>query len=878
MTTRTPATFLWRHRTTSTGTADTIGSGTARAPPRCQQQPHHSLRRRTITSLAQRVHNTQPTITMGCVCYDPTVGDIWGGIQNYLQSQGVLFDYVLYASYESQIRALLQSHIDVAWNGPIAHVVCEELAPGRVVSLGMRDVDRNFQSVVIVRKDANIQSVADLQGKRILTGSSDSPQAHVVPLYALQTHPELLSPTFAPASVTVLDRDVGKHGDTAVGEICALQALCSNKDGADASGRYDVALVSRMMWDRAVQGFIPGLDAATIQDTCHILESVSIPPFDHCQFDALLESSSTSSDQKREALEAFGLALFHMSMDNPEQGRLMKLEGIAESWMGPRQSGYDVVRKAMGVSSSHRPASNFPYTATTTTGSRRSFSTLSNRLSSRKLDPAQARVAVIGAGVAGLQAIRALQGKGYNVTALEASSNVGGLWQKNYANFGVQVPKQLYEFQDFPMDSVTWGDYASGPQVQRYIETYATAFGLRRAIQFNTRVVRATQVPHGWKLEFDVQGQRSVKDFDYLVVATGLYSGLNGTIPTIPGLNDKFQGKVLHSTDFDNAQLAQNQRVVVIGGGKSAVDCAIEAARAGASTVTLLQRAAHWPTPRKIAGLIPFQYIFLSRFGTALVSAHQGTYPGGSGAVVNAFRNTVGPYIVKPVFRIVEELFAVQLGLKGELRPKRDIVADFYDVALVLNSDFQDLRKSGQVNVKVGEIAEVKASGRTVHLKDGSSLDADVIVSATGFGQDYNLFDEATRRNLDIQSDGVYLHRYILPAKVPNLAFIGHVGAISNISSYGLQAEWLARNLTGELASGSDPDQVDIEARKAWARSFMPDSVKRGMLVLLHQTHYHDQLLRDMGENPLRKSNLLAEYLMPYEPADYSGIVGGIPK
>jgi len=112
---------------------------------------------------------------------------------------------------------------------------------------------------------------------------------------------------------------------------------------------------------------------------------------------------------------------------------------------------------------------------------------------------------------------------------------------------------------------VTWGDYASGPQVQRYIETYATAFGLRRAIQFNTRVVRATQVPHGWKLEFDVQGQRSVKDFDYLVVATGLYSGLNGTIPTIPGLNDKFQGKVLHSTDFDNAQLAQNQRVVVKG-------------------------------------------------------------------------------------------------------------------------------------------------------------------------------------------------------------------------------------------------------------------------------------------------------------------------
>jgi hypothetical protein len=46
------------------------------------------------------------------------------------------------------------------------------------------------------------------------------------------------------------------------------------------------------------------------------------------------------------------------------------------------------------------------------------------------------------------------------------------------------------------------------------------------------------------------------------------------------------------------------------------------------------------------------------------------------------------------------------------------------------------------------------------------------------------------------------------------------------------------------------------------------------MLVLLHQTHYHDQLLRDMGENPHRKGGL-AEFFMPYKPADYNGIMGG---
>jgi dimethylaniline monooxygenase (N-oxide forming) len=307
------------------------------------------------------------------------------------------------------------------------------------------------------------------------------------------------------------------------------------------------------------------------------------------------------------------------------------------------------------------------------------------------------------------------------------------------------------------------------------------------------------------------------------------------------------------------------------------VDCAVEAARAGATSVTMVQREAHWPTPRRIAGLIPFQYVFLSRFGTALVSAHQGTFPGGSGPVVNAFRDSVGRYLVKPIFRAVEELFAIQFGLRGDLRPKADIVADFYDVALVLDSGLQKLRNAdGAVKVTVAEIQGVKPDGKTLLLSDGSSIESDLIVTATGYEHRFDLFDNRTREDLEVQSDGIYLHRYILPEKVPDLAFIGYVATISNISTYGLQAEWLARCLTGDLLSGATPNHEDIKKRKTWARAWMPHTSKRGMLVLLHQTHYHDQLLRDMGVSPLRKG-ALAEYIMPYESADYNGIMGGPP-
>lgn len=525
-----------------------------------------------------------------------------------------------------------------------------------------------------------------------------------------------------------------------------------------------------------------------------------------------------------------------------------------------------------------RRMSPLPNSINTDTSVKRSFSTTTS-------PPPPLRVAVVGAGVAGLQAVRALTAQGFDVTAFEGASTVGGLWKANYSNFGVQVPKQLYEFQDYPMTNVARGDYASGEDVQTYIESYADAFGLRASIQFNTKVTSAQQREDGkWKIQIaPEEGAVETLEVDYLVMATGLFSGGNKYIPTISG-QEVFPGEIMHSDDFRDARVAKDKRVVVVGGGKSAIDCAIEASRAGASSVTLLQRTAYWPTPRKIAGIIPFQYVFYSRFGTALVSAHRGAFPGGSGTAVNAFRNSiVGPALIRPVFALLEELFAFQFGLRGDLRPKLDLVSSFYKVPYVLNSDLKEARKAGKVNVQIGQIDEYESDG-TLRLKEDSSvLEADMVVSATGFNQDYSIFsDPTTRQNLDLQSDGMYLYRYIVPEKVQNLAFIGHVSAVSNISTYGLQAEWLARNLSGSLVSGGTTSETaptymkeEIEKRKSWARSWIPESANRGMLVLLHQTHYHDQLLRDMGLNPLRKGNVVAEYLMPYEPADYDGIMGG---
>src|SRR3977135_1511710 len=125
------------------------------------------------------------TILLGAVAYDPKVLTIWEGIREHFQEQGVPMDFALFSNYERQVEELLNGHIDIAWNTPLAHVRVRQRTRGESLSLGMRDSDRDFRAKVLVRRDAGICSLGDLEGKTVAVGSSDSTQARILPLYFL---------------------------------------------------------------------------------------------------------------------------------------------------------------------------------------------------------------------------------------------------------------------------------------------------------------------------------------------------------------------------------------------------------------------------------------------------------------------------------------------------------------------------------------------------------------------------------------------------------------------------------------------------------------------------------------------------------------------
>jgi len=190
-----------------------------------------------------------------------------------------------------------------------------------------------------------------------------------------------------------------------------------------------------------------------------------------------------------------------------------------------------------------------------------------------------------------------------------------------------------------------------------------------------------------------------------------------------------------------------------------------------------------------------------------------------------------------------------------------------------LSYEFRDMLGAGQVEAQKGSIAFFTQHG--VVLRDGSTMDADVVVFGTGFTKSYDYLDPSVREMLGRQNDGLHLYRNIFPLGVPDLCFIGsEVSTFNNVLTQGLQALWLSRVLCGQMKLPSTQAMADdIEAAKAWKQSWMPKKADRAAILQLHKIKYHDQLCFDMGVNHLRKGwNFLAEVFAPYSAADYAAL------
>ncbi len=232
-------------------------------------------------------------------------------------------------------------------------------------------------------------------------------------------------------------------------------------------------------------------------------------------------------------------------------------------------------------------------------------------------------------------------------------------------------------------------------------------------------------------------------------------------------------------------------------------------------------------------------------------------------------------------WRIVELLLYVQCGLGSNFGTRPYLVPDerveigaFSEATMVPRPEFYKAVRRGEIALHKGEIARFTSDG--IEFADGGRLAADVVVFAIGWRSDYGYLSEALRLRLDFADDGIYLYRQMLPPDVPGLAFIGYASTVSNILCYALQAHWLAALVAGRHAlPEAEAMRTEIAAVAAWKRSWMPFSHARAARLIVHLQHYLDELMTDLGLDPLRKRGVFAplmEVIGPYQPSDYRDV------
>ncbi|MEG2432193.1 MAG: NAD(P)/FAD-dependent oxidoreductase, partial [Acinetobacter sp.] len=205
----------------------------------------------------------------------------------------------------------------------------------------------------------------------------------------------------------------------------------------------------------------------------------------------------------------------------------------------------------------------------------------------------RSKILIVGSGFGGLgMAIRLKQQGIHDFKIIERAAEVGGTWRDNtYPGVACDVPSHLYSFSF--IKNPDWSRvFPQGAEIQRYLIQCCDQENIRPHIDFQTQLEKAS-----WNAKariWEIQTSQGLYQAEILITATGHLADEH--LPQIPGLAE-FQGQVMHSARWNHQLNLDNQRVVVVGSGASAVQLVPEIAKM-AKSLTVLQRSAPYILPR----------------------------------------------------------------------------------------------------------------------------------------------------------------------------------------------------------------------------------------------------------------------------------------
>jgi cation diffusion facilitator CzcD-associated flavoprotein CzcO len=449
---------------------------------------------------------------------------------------------------------------------------------------------------------------------------------------------------------------------------------------------------------------------------------------------------------------------------------------------------------------------------------------------------------IVGAGISGIGAAYHMreQCPDKSFVVLENQATFGGTWTTHQYP-GVRSDSDLYTF-GYRFKPWLGAPIATAAEILSYLGEVVQENRLAQNIRYEHLITHAdwSDQKACWTVYAvrTASGERVHYTAKFLWMCQGYYRHGEGYTPQWPGMED-FRGTLVHPQRWPQHLPLNDKRVVVIGSGATAATL-IPAIAKECAHVTMLQRSpTYFITGRNANDLADV----LRELDIPQEWTHE----------------IVRRKILKDQATVAERAFADPEGLAKDLLAivrkflDEDTVAKHFTpryqpwrqrIAFIPDADLFRSVASGKASVVTDEIDRFEESG--IVLKSGERLEADVVVTATGFNLNVMGDISFTRNGTPVDFAQAVTYRGAMFTGLPNMLWIFGYFRASWTLRVDLMADFLCRLLKDMDGAGHHVVEPVLRAQDAgmtlhpWVKpdNFNPGYLTRSIALLPRQGDY----------------------------------------
>ena len=446
-------------------------------------------------------------------------------------------------------------------------------------------------------------------------------------------------------------------------------------------------------------------------------------------------------------------------------------------------------------------------------------------------------VLIVGAGISGIGAAYHLkhQTPGTTFVALETQDSFGGTWI-THKYPGIRSDSDLHTF-GYRFKPWVGPPIAAASEILRYMEEVIEENGLNPHIRYGHTITKAewSSADNLWTITASRKSDGATLTFTcgFLWMCQGYYRHAQGYTPDWPGMSD-FKGRIVHPQTWPEDLDYTGKRMIVIGSGATAATL-IPAVAAKTSHVTMLQRSPTYFIPGRNAIEIAEQLraldvdeAWIHEITRRQILKTQDDFTRRSREEPEA----VKAELLAAVKLFLGEDYDIDTHFTPKYRPWRQRIAFIPDGDL-----FQGIA-SGKASVVTDEIERFTAKG--ILLKSGKELEADIIVTATGFDLSPQGDIGFTVDGKTVEMKDTVTYRGMMFTGLPNMVWVFGYFRASWTLRVDIVADFVCRLLKHMKKRGAARVEVAIPERlknmelMSWIdpEDFNPGYIMRGMHLL----------------------------------------------